>query len=385
MLLNEHGVNVFCERIADFSGASESGDSLKITGSDEPLFEKILSMPLHVPISSDSHKNVFSHLNQLSREEFEIHERATRAAQLFKRSEAALLEALIQVGQAKVYIRLGYPSLFRYATESLGLSEAVAYAAISVARKASVIPELRAAVGKGELGFSKAKKILSVLNPAASSSEQKAWVDRAILFSSRKIERAVAAENPREAISERVVYKSARRAEVTLGVEEDLLLDLRQVQNLVSSARGKSVSLEGVLREMVGFYLERRDPERRAKRVVAKKGLLQGQRVPVLNRKERFTGTVSKRTPLPASLIHQIRLRDGNQCQARMPGGKACGSRRWLDLHHRVPVHQGGANSLANITTLCRAHHQAHHARERTLGNLLIRANHPSDPSSLAD
>lgn len=205
-----------------------------------------------------------------STQDEKIHARATRAAQAFKRSEAELVEALIAVDGSRVYRRLGYPSLFRYTNECLGLSEAVAYCAIAVARKSARVPALRAAVSSGKLGLSKAKKILTVFDSQASAEKQREWIEKAMTLSSRALERAVAGECPTLAISERVVYKSARRAELTLGLSEEILLEFRQAQNLVSTRKARAVNLEETLKEVLEAYLARKDPERRAKRILTK-------------------------------------------------------------------------------------------------------------------
>jgi hypothetical protein len=300
------------------------------------------------------------------------------------------MEALIAVDGSKLYARMGYPSLFRYATESLGLSESVAYSAISVARKASVIPELREAVNSHGLGLSKARKVLSVLNPRAPTAERSEWVQMAVTLPASRLERLVAAENPKEAVAERVVYKSAKRIELTVGIWEDAILEIRQAQNLVSNSRGRAATIEDALVEAVRFYLERKDPERRARRVIAKK---RGGKATSESSTEAAAKTATeadarpacasvsvsaknggslpgetecsespaRRIPVPPALLLRVRFRDRNQCQARMPDGKRCGSRRWLEVHHRRPVSQGGTNAYENLITLCRSHHQAHH------------------------
>jgi len=323
-------------------------------------------------------------------EEAHLHERALGAAKSFRQAEGELMEALIAVDQAKVFLRMGYPSLFRYANEALGLSEAIAYCAITVARKAEQVPALRLAVNSGELGLSKAKKVVSVLDPKKSLDEQSSWVEKAVLLSSRKLERAVAVENPKEAISERAIYKSAKRLELVLRVSEEILLDFRRAQDRVSGAKSRSVSLEDTLQEVLRFYLERKDPEERAKRVIARKGAL---KEPVIKAKPengagneaqeiksnlstrslQFTGPVASvaartmaaspmtarpvRMPIPAALLHQVRFRDRGSCQFHMPSGNNCGSRRWIEIHHRVPVSEGGQNTLQNLISLCSAHH----------------------------
>lgn len=304
-----------------------------------------------------------SGFRSLSAEEAETHERALLASKNFKVAEAELMEALIAADRVKVFRSLGYPSLFRYATEALGLSEGVAYSAITVARKAEVIPVLREAVNSGELSLSKAKKVASVLDSGRTAEENSEWVQKAANLSSRQIERAVAAERPQEAIPEKAIYKSARRLELVLGVSEEILLDFRKAQDRVATNRSRNASLEETLQEVLRFYLERKDPEERARRVIAKKGMRSQARPADESDKnahpKQFTGTV--RQPIPSAILHRVRFRDRGFCQHPMPNGKICGSRRWIEVHHRVPVSEGGENTLENLVLLCRAHHQGLH------------------------
>lgn len=305
---------------------------------------------------------------KLNQTESLLHERALGAAKSFRQAEGELMESLIPIDRAKVFLRIGYPSLFRYATEALGLSEAVAYCAITVARKAEQIPALRLAVNAGELGLSKAKKVVSVLNPKKSLDDHTSWVEKAVLLSSRKLERAVAAENPQEAIPEKAVYKSAKRLELMLGVSEEILIDFRKAQDRVSSSKSRAASLEETLQEVLRFYLERKDPEERAKRVIARKGFVtserpQDEKLAPSTQTLLVTGPVTRpiRTAIPAALLHQVRFRDRGSCQFKMPDGKRCGARRWIEIHHRVPVSEGGENTLTNLISLCSAHHSSSH------------------------
>jgi hypothetical protein len=54
--------------------------------------------------------------------------------------------------------------------------------------------------------------------------------------------------------------------------------------------------------------------------------------------------------------------RDQQRCQ--VPG---CSCHSNLDIHHIVHREHGGTNDLLNLTTLCEAHHLAHHAGTLTI------------------
>ena len=303
-----------------------------------------------------------------------IHQSALLAAAEFKQAEKNLLLALIEVEKSSVHLRMGFSSLFQYAVSSLDLSEAVAFNAISVARKMREVPELENEVAS--IGVSKLRKIVSVLTPL----NQAEWISKAKALSSRALEKEVARVNPRAASPERSHYVSEKRLELELGVSEELMLKIRRAQDQVSQSLGRPASLEETLEQMAAFFLRHKDPLERARRVIAKKGLqvesspgLQDeagarqaeqksttqaeQKSGTLNK--RFTGTV--RRPIPRATLHAVRLRDRNQCQAPKPQGGICGSRRWIDLHHLKPVSLGGTNAEENLVTLCRAHHRLAH------------------------
>src|SRR5262245_13884155 len=94
----------------------------------------------------------------------EIHRQALQIAERFRRSEHELIQILQKIDEKRVFQRLGYASLFVYATKALGLSEANAYNFMTVARKSVQVPELAKAVADGKITVCKARKIAPVIN-----------------------------------------------------------------------------------------------------------------------------------------------------------------------------------------------------------------------------
>ena len=105
---------------------------------------------------------------------------------------------------------------------------------------------------------------------------------------------------------------------------------------------------------MANEYLEKNCPLKKAKRASSRKA------------KVAFVPKQA-RQPIPASLKHQIHLRDNFQCTAANPRGSRCEQKRWLDIEHVKPVSAGGLNTLENLRTLCSFHHQLRHALRKTL------------------
>jgi len=72
---------------------------------------------------------------------------------------------------------------------------------------------------------------------------------------------------------------------------------------------------------------------------------------------------VTRRKSRPAELNHQIQLRDEGRCVEIDAQGNRCAQSRWTDIHHIIPVELGGKDTLENLVTLCRGHHQMIHAQ----------------------
>jgi len=227
--------------------------------------------PLKSCEHSKSHSFVLNALTpRLNSEQARLHEHARVCAREFKRAEAKLLMAIEAVDRERVYLALGYASVFEYCVKELGLSEAVSYGLINVARKSREVPALMSKVKTGEITLSKAQKVVSVI----TKENQNHWLKLASTLSTRALEKQVAEANPKAAVREKVSYISAERIQMQIGVSEKLMLKLRRVQDLESQRLKRPVSLEEALDRMTGEYLQRHDPVERAERVIAKKGHL---------------------------------------------------------------------------------------------------------------
>lgn len=302
----------------------------------------------------------------------QIHQKALRIAQSYKRCEVELIEVLEEADKHKVHYKLGFSSLFKYATDGLGLSPEVAYIFINVARKSAQIPALKVELKTGSITVSKAKRISSVIN----SENQSHWIELAKNSSKRELEKLVAAVNPKELIPEKIDFvhpqneirekvslKSVAsgdvRVQMQLGISEHLMLRLRRVQDVISQSAKRPVNLEEALAKMVDQFLTRNDPVQKAARQI-----MRGMRLgpgPV-DSKLPSSIPISGRTSIKAQIRHQIYLKYRGRCAHTSPDGKRCEERRHLDIHHLVPVSKGGSNDVANLILLCSGHHKGIHS-----------------------
>jgi hypothetical protein len=339
---------------------------------------------------------------RLSVTEQRLHFEAMARAARYLESEASLLETIMDVDRTRLYLKFDLNSTFTYCVKLLNLSEAVAYNFIAVARKAREVPELKDAIKAGELGVSKARKIVSILTP----ENQDEWIRKARELPQAKLEREVAECAPEAAAKDKERMRPVKnsRVRVEAEVSQDVSDLIRRVQDLVSGGQKKPASLEDALKAMAEFYLDRKDPVERAKRAgkrrleragncscdefVAGESNCSCDELPAtapdtskLSHDE--LGTKSEnhigfrrpknanRDAIAAAVEHAVHLRYGGKCWAKRADGSFCHSTKFIQLHHILPVSAGGGNDIRNLISLCGRCHRLWH---RQSGGLVVRS-----------
>jgi len=183
---------------------------------------------------------------------------------------------------------------------------------------------------------------------------------------------------------ERYHYVDRDRLQLQLGVSEELLQRLQQLQDFLSSKKKRHVKLEEVLDTISKEYVGRHDPIGKAKRRLDRLSRKHNDPKPVPKAKhiardsaEEIWGEVARPglgQAEPSQLDAELRRehmkvwrrnevlhRDQGRCTYVHANGQRCGSQRWLHIHHIVSKLQGGGNPIDNLTTLCAMHHRLVH------------------------
>ena len=269
-----------------------------------------------------------------------LHRRALELARKHRKVETDLISALIEIDGEKLYLQLGYPSLFQYVVNALKMTESIAYAFILVARKSREFPALAAALEGERLSVAKASRIAS----AVDSENARSLIDFAASHSARETEREAAKFKPRSRKRDAVREIDGEMVEIRILVPREALTDLERVQAL-EAQRGREASLAAAVVAAAQTYLRRRDPVAKAHRA-----------------QERRTFKVAhRRARIKTEAKHEVVARDGGRCAFVSAGGKRCESDRWLHLHHVVPVAMGGTDDPTNLVCLCSEHHALVH------------------------
>ena len=141
---------------------------------------------------------------------------------------------------------------------------------------------------------------------------------------------------------------------------------LKRVQSLESQRQGRPVSKEEALEMALEFFVERKDPVKRADRVL-QKAKVKTKKLAVV---QQFTGTALKfeppkhkpvRLPITAEQRNAVLARTRGCCTYVNARGERCGEDRWIDVHHIKSVRDGGTNDVKNLTVLCGFHHDLVH------------------------
>ncbi|MEK7356111.1 MAG: HNH endonuclease signature motif containing protein [Bdellovibrionota bacterium] len=295
------------------------------------------------------------------RTSIEIHRDAVGIAKDFKNEYLRLFEILMEAEAQQIYYDFDVTSLHSYCVDLLELSRDVAKDFINVVRKSLEIPQLAAAVRSRRVTISKARKICSIIN----ESNFKEWIDLVVHCSSREVERTVAAANPKAAVQESMKYVSSDALDFRLGVSEEWSELLTRTKDLMSQKQRRAVSSEEALFVLMSEFVRKNDPVEKAKRAVARaeKETKGSKELESTNDSAR----VSRHRP--ATVEHQVDLRDGARCVWTDEIGNRCKERRWLQKHHIIEFAAGGRHEVENLETLCSGHHKiVHLKRERQSG-----------------
>jgi hypothetical protein len=202
-----------------------------------------------------------------------LHQEAIQLAQEFTRVESKLVDVIQRIDKEKLCRQMGYASLFEYVNKGLKLSESVAYGLITVARKSVEVPELKIAIEQGELSLSQAKRVTSVITNENAGE----LIEKAQTLTQRQLEREVARINPKIATPECTRYVNEERVEIRVCVSEAVMKKIKRAQDLESQRTSSACNLEVNLEAIVDLYLEKRDPVKKAQRILDKAALKKAQ------------------------------------------------------------------------------------------------------------
>ncbi len=318
------------------------------------------------------------HDRQRGQHDWQIVDRALRTiAQRRAGLDAEEARWLREAEALQIWKRLSMVSAQDYMERVLGYAPRTAKDRLRVARALGTLPQLSAALASGELAYSAVRELTRV----AIGETEADWLDRARGRNLREVEELVAdhrlgdrPDDPKD--------PSARTHVMRLELSADTFALLRQARQVLDDEHGASLSEDQLVAQLCNAVLDGAapgTPTGRAKFQVAltvcercQQGWQHGAgaKVPIgaaaVERAmcdAQHLGSIDGDVPARAyqdispSVARFVWHRDAGRC--RVPG---CRSSRGLELHHLVHRADGGGHDASNISLLCSACHQSHHA-----------------------
>lgn len=303
-----------------------------------------------------------------------------------------VIELIKEVNDRRLYLKLGFGSLFDFVTKDLGYEPGSAMRRIQTARMVSEIPEVKSKIEDGRLS-------LSVISQVQSFFKKEETIKGEKLSKHQKVEILAIVENKsaREAekelvkLSPETVKKTESQRELTdnltelkLVIDCELKAQLDELKLLLShqnpnmsyvelirlmakkmmggikrknAGAGEVQShtgIEGASNGLIAIPTSEWTSNSGATHMSAQEINLEGTTVtqivqrPKVKIKTRYISEKVKR---------QIWQRDHGGCQYRdAETGRICNSRYQLQIDHIQRFSEGGGNDVENLRLLCRAH-----------------------------
>ena len=325
---------------------------------------------------------------------------AERLAAATRTSTADLVAALAVLDRRRLFLGLGYSSLFVYCTSRLHLTEGEAFNRIEAARAVRRFPTLLSHLSAGSLSLTAVR----LLAPHLTTGNYDSVVKAAAFQGTRAVEKLVAHLRPQPPVPS-VVRKLPTPAVAAEPVPPGLSL----VAGMPAASQAQvtpapppaPVSHRPVVKPLsaahykvqVTFSTDAHEKLRRAQSLlrhqipngdpalILERGLdallerLMKQKAAQTDRPRRACRPSREHSRhIPAPVKREVWKRDGARCVFEGPDGRRCAEDDFLEFHHVVPYARGGKATTENLELRCRAHNAFE--AERDFG-LFVREDRP--------
>jgi 5-methylcytosine-specific restriction endonuclease McrA len=248
----------------------------------------------------------------------------------------------------------GYYSLGNYCEKYLGLSADAAWKRSQAVNLIEAHPDFFKLLKEGKTSVTH----LSMISPKISTACKDTLISVLPGQSKRDLKDLLYRVGP-----DGVIAPGAKRKPVLLSLEcsEEMQADLKKAQFQMSKGKNKLLSKEEVIHLALKEWIRRHDPLEkadRAKKRQEKKAASKTQaNCAGANGKSSETKQRKSRY-IPASVRHEIFLRDGGRCTHVGADGRRCEATHGLEIDHMKAFCHNGSNHLENLRLVCRGHNQ---------------------------
>lgn len=183
---------------------------------------------------------------------------------------AEVVDAIAEVARRRIFLDLGFSSLFSYCTEGLGYSAASAQRRIDAARMLIELPEIKAEISDGSLNFSQISLVAQSLRQKCkldSTIEADADGKRELLDSIKGLDARRAQEVIARKLDMPIVERDSVKAQKNESVRLETTFTKSQFEILERAREVASHATDGGWSDVFAYlaedFLKRRDPLRK--------------------------------------------------------------------------------------------------------------------------
>ncbi len=269
-----------------------------------------------------------------------------------------ILSHIAEVDRRRLYLSIGYSSLYVYLTERMGYDGGSAQRRLDAARLSLVVPEVIEDINQGEITLSQVTFLQKSLRQAKDqkiSAQTKAEILESIKHKSLEQTQVQIAQALNITIKEAPKVKHQADESVRL----EVTLTKSQWEKIKTMRELLSNTLPTGEWDQVLEYLATRVIEQKTKTDQKREvGSASGQ------------NQITKQTQIASvkylsAKLKQAVLRRDQCCQYKdKRSGKLCASRWRLHPDHIQPLWAGGAHTLENLQALCANHNQERYRQQ---------------------
>ena len=277
---------------------------------------------------------------------------------------AEIIEHIQEIDRKKIYLQLGYPTLFSFLTEDIGYSSSAAQRRIEAARILTSVPEMKHEIKSGNLNLSQVALVAQSVrqkekeNPLVPINAE----DKKVLLMSIKNQ---SYESSQKIICQKLDLEIKSFDRKTVQKDESVRLEITftkeqmeaftKVKSLMSHVN-PSATVAEVFEHLAKDFLKRKDLGGNNGVINSSDSVGNSTNTKQRNAESAIT-TTNKRKSLSVNIKRIVWTRDRGQCQhLNLTTGKRCGSTHLLEIDHVKRLRHGGGDHPQNLRLLCKAH-----------------------------
>jgi hypothetical protein len=290
---------------------------------------------------------------------------------------------LLEIENRKLHLEEGYGSMFQYAVEAFGYSEAQAYRRISASRLLRELPEIENSLNAGSLNLTHLTQAREYFKGEAKKSKGLSKDKKLQILSSlehqttRETEKIFAALDPEKVPADRARFIHRNLTEIKFVASDALMEKLKQFKMLDSHVQ-KNPTYAELFERLADLALKEKEKKLPTTREIenssqkypslekarlSQKARLFEKENPSIVRDNLFSApkNIQRSRAIPTFVKRIVFDRDQGSCayQNRLTG-KRCGSTYRLQFDHILPFAKHGEHSTKNIRVLCQSHNLLH-------------------------